>query len=299
MNKSPAFQWYPKDILASARVQEMSLAEEGAYRRLLDFCWLNGSIPADEKRVSRLIGKGATVEIAQVCMEMFVPDPQDESRLIHDRLEEERAKQEQNSIARQNAANARWSKRGTSENGNGKQVNTDRTANAKQSKSKSNAKAMQMQCSSSATSTSSSNFNTSGSGNSYAHARGEPPTAAGNVQTKRQWEELTDEEKVMSKKDFAAHLQALHPGKDVRAVSRRLKKWCADNNKTFVRERLKGWLSGEGETLDDEFLEALGEGPPDVPHWQKAMNDCRLCDEKGLVDVGGKIKVCSHEETKK
>ena len=32
MAKSPAFQWYPRDILASARVAEMSLAEEGADR---------------------------------------------------------------------------------------------------------------------------------------------------------------------------------------------------------------------------------------------------------------------------
>lgn len=92
-NKSPAYQWYPKDILASARVAEMSLAEEGAYRRLLDFCWLNGSIPADERRVARIVGKGATVEIARICMEMFIPHPEDETRLIHDRLEIERAKQ--------------------------------------------------------------------------------------------------------------------------------------------------------------------------------------------------------------
>ncbi len=60
MNKSPAFQWYPKDILSSARVQEMSLAEEGAYRRALDFCWLNGSLPADTEKLARVIGKGAS-----------------------------------------------------------------------------------------------------------------------------------------------------------------------------------------------------------------------------------------------
>lgn len=119
MNKSPAFQWYPKDILASARVQEMSLAEEGAYRRLLDFCWINGSIPADAERCARLIGKGATVEIAKICQEMFTPDSQDASRMIHDRLEQEREKQAANSLARQKASAARWAKPGSGMNGNG------------------------------------------------------------------------------------------------------------------------------------------------------------------------------------
>jgi uncharacterized protein YdaU (DUF1376 family) len=134
-NKSPAFQWYPKDILASARVQEMSLAEEGAYRRLLDFCWLGGSIPADEKRCARLIGKGATPEIAKVCLEMFSPHPEDESKMIHDRLEVERAKQESNSKARQQAAKARWKKPGKPQKERGKQETPTVDANALQMQS--------------------------------------------------------------------------------------------------------------------------------------------------------------------
>ena len=36
MEKSPAFQWYPRDILTSIRVLEMSLEQECCYRRLLD-----------------------------------------------------------------------------------------------------------------------------------------------------------------------------------------------------------------------------------------------------------------------
>jgi uncharacterized protein YdaU (DUF1376 family) len=148
-NKSPAFQWYPKDILASARVQEMSLAEEGAYRRLLDYCWLNGSVPRDEKRCARLIGKGCTPETAKYVLEMFTVDPNDESRMIHDRLEIEREKQESNSKARQAAAEARWNKQGTSVNGNGKQVKSDPDANALQTDMQNNALHI-----------SSSNFNT-------------------------------------------------------------------------------------------------------------------------------------------
>lgn len=150
-NKSPAFQWYPKDILSSVRVQMMSLAEEGAYRRLLDFCWINGWIPNDAKKIANIIGKGCSLEIAKNIIDMFTVDPDDENKLIHDRLEDERAKQESNSQARRSAAAARWNKQGTSngdgksgkpadvrgkrdeaENTNGKQVNSKTDANAMQ-----------------------------------------------------------------------------------------------------------------------------------------------------------------------
>lgn len=131
-NKSPAFQWYPKDILASARVQQMTLAEEGAYRRLIDYCWINGSIPADAQKAARLIGKGASIEIAMTVLDMFSPHPDDPDKMIHDRLEIERAKQKHNSEARQKAAEARWKGRGKSVNGNGKQVESKSNANALQ-----------------------------------------------------------------------------------------------------------------------------------------------------------------------
>ena len=94
MNRSPAFQWYPKDILSSSRVAEMTLEEEGAYRRALDFCWINGSVPSDAERLARLIGKGASVLVATVVQPMFIIDVNDPSRMIHERLEIERKKQE-------------------------------------------------------------------------------------------------------------------------------------------------------------------------------------------------------------
>jgi hypothetical protein len=130
--KAPAFQWYPKDVLTSVRVQMMTLAEEGAYRRLIDFCWLNGSIPNDESGVSRLIGKGATVAIARVCMDMFEVCPDDPTILIHDRLDQEREKQQSNSEARRKASEARWNKQGTTTDARGKQVKSVADANAMQ-----------------------------------------------------------------------------------------------------------------------------------------------------------------------
>ena len=149
-------------------------------------------------------------------------------------------------------------------------------------------------------SSSSSFANTNGSGSSSNSARGKPPPAAAeNISPKRQWEDLTPEEKAMSKKDFAEHLSKEFPDQNVRAVSRKLKNWCEENDKDFVRERLKGWLVGEGQTLDDEFLSAFGDEENNIPAWQKAINDCRLCDEKGLTGSGGRLKPCDHKTEKK
>lgn len=91
--KAPAFQFYPQDYLASSRVAEMTLEEEGVYIRLLCYCWSTGSIPADPERCARLAGKGCSVETATVVQRSFNEHPTDKQRLIHDRLEIERENQ--------------------------------------------------------------------------------------------------------------------------------------------------------------------------------------------------------------
>ena len=45
--RAPAYQWYPRDYMADAIVQAMTLEQEGAYRRLLDHCWLEHGLPVD------------------------------------------------------------------------------------------------------------------------------------------------------------------------------------------------------------------------------------------------------------
>ncbi|HRJ90074.1 MAG TPA: DUF1376 domain-containing protein [Pyrinomonadaceae bacterium] len=160
--KRPSFQWYPKDYLTSVRVTCMTLAEEGAYTRLLNYCWLHGSIPNDENAVARLIGKGATVQIARVCMAMFQPSQQDPTTLIHDRLEEEREKQDEHSETRRLAAEARWGKkRGTPADGRGKRAKSSGNSDAEQPQSTSNANAyanaLQNTCSPSSSPSSSPN----------------------------------------------------------------------------------------------------------------------------------------------
>lgn len=90
--KSPAFQFYPDAWLSSQRVQLMTLEEEGAYIRLLSFCWRHGSIPADPDQAARLAGKGCSTTVATTVLAMFIPAT-DPTRMVHDRLEEEREKQ--------------------------------------------------------------------------------------------------------------------------------------------------------------------------------------------------------------
>lgn len=94
-DKSPAYQWYPRKVFGSQRVSLMSLAEEGAYRRALDYCWLHGSVPRDPKKLAFLIGKGCTERIAKGIIGMFLIHPDDETLLIHETIEREREKQKE------------------------------------------------------------------------------------------------------------------------------------------------------------------------------------------------------------
>jgi|GEM_PF-6974428 len=109
-DKSPAFQFYAADYLADEAVQLMSLEEEGAYIRLIAFCWREGSIPADPKLLSRLC-KGASADVIEQVTQVFEPDPDMPGRLIHPRLEKEREKQFANREARATSGSLGGSKR--------------------------------------------------------------------------------------------------------------------------------------------------------------------------------------------
>ena len=94
MNSPPAFQFYAADWLADADVTMMTLEEEGAYIRALAFCWREGSIPADEKRLSVLL-KGGSREVLAAVKQRFKISPSDSQRLVHGRLDLERKKQKE------------------------------------------------------------------------------------------------------------------------------------------------------------------------------------------------------------
>lgn len=71
----------------------LSLEEEGAYIRLLAFCWQHGSIPADPEQCAKLIGKGSSTNLVRVVQQLFELSSDDASRMVHERLDEERVKQ--------------------------------------------------------------------------------------------------------------------------------------------------------------------------------------------------------------
>lgn len=110
--KSPSYQWYPKDAISSARIAVMTLEQEGAYRRALDYCWLTGSLPADLDMLARIIGKGCTPETAAVVRSMFTRDRSNKKLLTHDRLDMERSKQkawrEKSAAGGRRGAATRW-----------------------------------------------------------------------------------------------------------------------------------------------------------------------------------------------
>lgn len=94
----------------------MSLEEEGAYIRLMCYCWREGSIPADEKSL-RALCKGGITTLMTVVTQCFQPDPNHPGRLIHKRLEEERQKQmvwrEKSSAGGKKSAAKRWGEGGS------------------------------------------------------------------------------------------------------------------------------------------------------------------------------------------
>lgn len=111
VSKSPAFQFYAADYLADEHVQVMTLEQEGIYVRLLSYCWREGSIPADIAMLSRLC-KNAPSDSISVVVQRFEAHPARPDRLVHPRLEAERAKQaefsENKARAGRKGARQRW-----------------------------------------------------------------------------------------------------------------------------------------------------------------------------------------------
>lgn len=90
MTKAPAFQFYAAEYLADMNVQLLTLEQEGAYIRLLAFCWREGRVPNNDLRLAALC-KGCKVAILAAVKALFEPTD-DGQFLIHKRLEKERAK---------------------------------------------------------------------------------------------------------------------------------------------------------------------------------------------------------------
>lgn len=112
MTNSPAYLWYPKDILSSGRVAALTLEEELWYRRALDQSWLAEGLPSDPGEFAGWVGRGCTVESATKLIEkFFVPHKKDDAKVVNLRQEEERTKLKKKSAERSKAGKASGCKR--------------------------------------------------------------------------------------------------------------------------------------------------------------------------------------------
>lgn len=138
--KTPAFQFYPSDWLSSQRVQMMTLEEEGAYIRLLCYCWNHGSIPASPELIARLVGKSCSIQVATSVQRMFNERStsveislNEDHQLVHDRLDRERDKQalrrEQASEAGRKSAESRKKPTETQRESNERSTDVQRAFN--------------------------------------------------------------------------------------------------------------------------------------------------------------------------
>ena len=91
-NHAPAFQFYPADYLADAKVQALSIEGEGCYIRLLCYCWREGFLPNDRQALARLCKgyDGPGLDEAILCFSIS----KNKRRLTHKRLASELEKQE-------------------------------------------------------------------------------------------------------------------------------------------------------------------------------------------------------------
>lgn len=97
MAKSPAFQFYPNDWLASRKVAMMTPDQEGAYIRLLCYMWNDPdcSLPDDDNELASLsrLHEGWLKGGSSAIRKCFMQHPEKVGFLTHDRLLTELKKQ--------------------------------------------------------------------------------------------------------------------------------------------------------------------------------------------------------------
>lgn len=134
------YPWFPRDFQADEHVQLMDLAEEGAYRRLLDHQWLHGSIPADPALLCRLVNapeqRWGTMWVA--LGPCFHPVEGDPSRLANRKLERIRGEQLAKRAKRQAAGSEGGKQKASNATARGKQKPTDTDAEGEEEAENSN-----------------------------------------------------------------------------------------------------------------------------------------------------------------
>ena len=92
-DKRPSFQWYPKDYMTDMNVIAMTPEQEGHYRRLMDICWMEGSLPSDLPSILALLKGTPNLDesyLQPVLKCFYIKGP----KMHHKRLDFEREKQD-------------------------------------------------------------------------------------------------------------------------------------------------------------------------------------------------------------
>lgn len=123
--KNRPLPWWPKSYAADEHVIPMSLESEGAYRRLLDYQWLHGSIPADMRLLAAICKNIPVQRMTRLWKELaacFHPKDGDPSRLVNRKLEREREKddafRQERSESGKAGAKAKWQKHSSANGSN-------------------------------------------------------------------------------------------------------------------------------------------------------------------------------------
>lgn len=89
----PYYTWFWRDHRANRRAQRLSLAAEGALRRLFDECWAEGMIPSDPPAVAEILGcSSAEVREVWPAIESFFEAADVDGFLVNRKLEGMRTK---------------------------------------------------------------------------------------------------------------------------------------------------------------------------------------------------------------
>lgn len=106
--KSPAFQFYPKDLLSDPVAMSFENETLGAYLKLLCFDWMDDGIPDDDQMLCRLAG--ITSKDPQKTMEpirlKYIKHPTKQNHITNKRLQKERERQATNREQKSNAGRA-------------------------------------------------------------------------------------------------------------------------------------------------------------------------------------------------
>lgn len=246
MTKSSLLQIDVGEYLADEDFILMSLPARGLYFTLMLHCWANGSIPVDQKRLSRLCGMDSSA-IAELWEELSSKFTQQEDRYILCDLERSRLQQHEFSIERQESGRRGALKRWENVKGQQTEELADDSDNDKSPASKQQAEdgiaiaellaepSSELEIAIPAPSPLLSSTTTSkGETGAERGVRGESVKRAARKPTQ------CDDE-------YLDSLQAnpAYEGLDVKFIFHKMVAWCDVKGKQPTRSRLVNWLNRE------------------------------------------------------